>query len=68
MKIPSKQRGCDGKTNLGHSHYQRTADKFALKYGKRYGVYKCPHCGGTHLTTILTKPKGFPKLIYITGE
>ncbi len=65
MRTPSKERGCQGKTDLGRS-YKKQADAFALKYGKQFGVYKCPHCGGVHMTTKLHKKDAYPDLLYIT--
>ena len=64
---PSKERGCDGKSNLGRA-YVRRADKLAAIHGKQYGVYRCPHCGGTHTTTKLHKADMYPPLLYVTGE
>ena len=68
MKSPSIERGCNGKTNLGNSYYQRSADKMTAKHGKQYGVYSCPHCGGTHLTTKLQNASNYPPLLYVTEE
>lgn len=65
VKQPSKERGCQGKTNLGRG-YARQADKLALKKQKRFGVYACPHCGGTHLTTKLENRKDYPPLLHVT--
>lgn len=62
---PSKERGCDGKTNLG-SQYQKQADRLAKKHGKRFGVYRCPHCSGTHLTTKLEKASQYEELLHTT--
>jgi hypothetical protein len=62
---PSKERGCDGKTNLGRK-YKASANKLAAKHGKRYGVYACPHCGGTHLTTKLDHIDRYEPLLYVT--
>jgi hypothetical protein len=65
---PSLERGCDGKANLGRS-YRKSADRLAAKHGKTYGVYLCPHCGGTHLTTKLEKAGAYAvPLLYITQE
>ena len=64
MKLPSKERGCTGKANLGRSYVQQ-ANKLAVKHGKRYGVYRCPHCGGTHLTTKIDKANQYAGLIHI---
>jgi len=65
VRLPSAERGCKGKTNLGRS-YAKQADKLAAKHGKKYGVYRCPHCGGTHLTTKLDKPESYAPLIHIS--
>jgi hypothetical protein len=65
MKLPSQERGCHGKTNLGRS-YAKQADKLARKHGKRYGVYQCPHCNGYHLTTKLDKADQYEPLKYTT--
>lgn len=48
---PSVERGCTGKINLGKTDYEEAADRMGRKHGKQYGVYHCPHCDGTHLTT-----------------
>jgi hypothetical protein len=63
--LPSQERGCAGKANLGRS-YQRQAARLAAKHGKRYGVYACPHCGGTHLTTKLENAGLYAPLLYVT--
>lgn len=64
--IPSREHGCTGKANLG-SNYEKQAEQFAAKYGKTYGVYRCPHCQGTHLTTHPSiAAKYFEALIYTT--
>ena len=64
--ILSLERGCTGKANLGRN-YAKSADRTAKKHGKTYGVYRCPHCQGTHLTTKLeTAEKYFEPLIYKT--
>jgi hypothetical protein len=65
VRLPSFARGCNGKTNLGRSHAKQ-ADKLASKHGKKYGVYRCPHCGGTHLTTKLEKSESYAPLIHIS--
>lgn len=65
MRSPSKERGCDGKTNLG-SCYVEQADKLSKKHGKKFGVYCCPHCGGTHLTTKLENMDDYPELLHVT--
>ena len=67
MKECSKERGCQGKTNLGRS-YRKQADNLSLKHGKQYGVYACPHCGGHHLTTKLHKKDEYRELLYITSN
>lgn len=67
MKIPSEERGCVGKINLGRS-YVKQADRLSRKHGKKYGVYRCPHCGGTHLTTKLEKSDQYAELLHITEE
>ena len=67
IRIPSVERGCDCKTDLGRD-YKSHADKFAKKYSKKYGVYRCPHCGGTHLTTKLDKSGFYAPLLYVTEE
>lgn len=64
-RLPSKERGCDGKINLGLEFIKR-ADRLSRKHGKQYGVYKCPHCGGAHLTTKLKPPLNYPPLIHVT--
>ena len=66
LREPSKDRGCDGKANLGRG-YVRQADRLAAKHGKRYGVYRCPHCGGTHLTTKLHNAGRYAPLLHDTG-
>lgn len=66
--IPSIERGCIGKANLGRK-YEKAAERLSKKHGKTYGVYRCPHCGGTHLTTKLEiAAKYFEALLYTTGE
>ena len=64
-RSPSIERGCSGKANLGRS-YEKQADNLAIKHGKRYGVYRCPHCGGTHLTTKLDKSETYAPLLHTT--
>jgi hypothetical protein len=66
-KKPSFRRGCLNKTNLGR-HYAMKAERIARKHGKRYGVYRCPHCQGTHLTTKLEKAGKYPALLHVTKE
>ena len=63
--LPSVERGCYGKADLGR-FYVKQADKLASKHGKKYGVYRCPHCGGTHLTTKFEKSKSYAPLIHIS--
>ena len=63
VQIPSVERGCSGKTNLGRA-YTKQADNLSTKHGKKYGVYHCPHCDGTHLTTKLDKSETYAPLIY----
>lgn len=66
--IPSLERGCLGKANLGRN-YAKQADRMSKKHGKTYGVYACPHCGGNHLTTkIAIAQKYFEPLLYITSD
>lgn len=64
---PSYERGCQGKADLGRS-YVRQSDRISRKRHKRYGVYRCPHCGGTHLTTKLEKRDQYPPLLHVTGD
>lgn len=62
--LPSVERGCTGKANLGRD-YERQAERLSAKHGKQYGVYRCPHCKGTHLTTKLDiAAKYFEPLLY----
>ena len=68
MREPSKERGCEGKTKLRERRYEAHADHLAEYYGKRYGVYKCPHCIYYHITTKLKKQGEYAPLIYITGD
>ena len=65
VRLPSVERGCNGKTNIGRS-YVKQAGKLASKHGKKYGVYRCPHCGGTHLTTKIEKSERYAPLIHIS--
>lgn len=51
---PSVENGCIKKVNHGE-HFKKSADKLSRKYGISYGVYRCPHCGGTHLTSKFNK-------------
>ena len=48
--------------------YQQQADRMAVRHGKRYGVYHCPHCDGFHLTTKLNNAHFYEPLLYVTGE
>lgn len=66
-KQPSKERGCNGKANLGKD-YKKSADKLALKHDKQYGVYKCPHCNGTHVTTKLENSHLYADFLYVTSN
>lgn len=67
-RTPSIERGCDGKANLGRN-YTRAAERLANKHGKTYGVYRCPHCNGAHLTTKLENADEYEPLLYVTrGE
>lgn len=66
-KQPSLERGCLGKANLGSS-YVRQANRIARKRNKRYGVYRCPHCGGAHLTTKLDQQDKYAPLLHVTKE
>jgi hypothetical protein len=54
-----------GKANLGR-RYQQAADRLAAKHSKHYGVYRCPHCGGAHLTTKLENAELYEPLLYVT--
>lgn len=66
MRIPSKERGCEGKANLGRS-FQKQADRLSRKHGKQYGVYHCPHCDGFHLTTKLQNAEQYEQLLHVTA-
>ena len=66
LRIPSKDRGCEGKLQLGEK-YRPQADRMSRKHGKAFGVYRCPHCGGTHLTTKIDKADEYEPLLYICG-
>ena len=55
IRLPSLERGCKGKINLGHKRYAYNAERMSRKFGKQYAVYLCPYCKGTHLTTKLDK-------------
>jgi hypothetical protein len=66
--IPSLERGCIGKAKLGR-HYQKEADKLSRKWGKRYMVYRCPHCSNAHLTTKIRKRFVYmTEILYITPK
>jgi hypothetical protein len=67
MKNPSKERGCDGKTRLGRS-YINYVNKLKRSHGRDYGVYRCPHCQGHHLTTRLENSDQYEPLIYRTDK
>jgi hypothetical protein len=64
---PSLERGCQGKSNLGRLYFEQ-ADRLALKHKKQFGVYRCPHCGGTHLTTKLENRDNYAPLLHITTD
>ena len=66
-KDPSKERGCAGKTNLGRG-YDKQARRLANKHKRTFGVYRCPHCGGTHLTTKLHKSRDYKKEILMVAK
>ena len=70
MKECSKERGCQGKANLGSNFAQAVhyAEKLTLKHGKSYGIYICPHCGGHHLTTKLHKKDEYRELVHCTSN
>lgn len=66
-RLPSPERGCHGKIRLGSTCYKSSADRLARKHRKRYGVYRCPHCGSTHVTTkIEVAERYFEPLLYVT--
>ena len=65
MREPSKDRGCSNKVNLGRK-YTKQADRLSIKHNKEYGVYYCPHCEGTHLTTKIGNAGKYPELLYRT--
>jgi rubrerythrin len=67
MKQPSLERVCAGKTNLGR-RYAEYAERLKTEYGKDYGVYRCPYCGGTHLTTKLINQENYEPLLYSTAS
>lgn len=65
-RIPSIERGCEGKANLGRG-FRKSADRLAKRHGKRFGVYFCPHCKGHHLTTKLENAGFYSRsLLYVT--
>ena len=68
MKEPSRERGCEGKMQLREQRYEVHADHLAEYYGKKYGVYKCPHCNYYHVTTKLENRRNYEPLLYVTGE
>jgi hypothetical protein len=68
MKEPSRQRGCEGKTNL-EGYYKEASEKFAKIHNKTYHVYRCPHCEGTHMTTKPLEDGAYKSVFYTTtGE
>jgi len=70
MKECSKERGCQGKTNLGSNFANAVnyAEKLTFNHGKSYGIYICPHCGGHLLTTKLHKKDECRELLYVTSN
>ena len=64
--IPSYERGCKGKINLGHKSYKKNADRLAKKHGHKLGVYWCPWCGGYHTTKKVEGKGVYGGLVYIT--
>ena len=62
---PSAARGCLGKANLG-SDYVDYVNSLTERYGKVYGIYACPHCGGTHATTKLENAGNYAELLYVS--
>ena len=66
LRVPSEERGCKGKLQLGEK-YRPQADRMSRMHGKAFGVYRCPHCDGTHLTTKLDKANEYEPLLYICG-
>ena len=68
MKQPSKERGCEGKIKLlgDIAVIAKTAERLKTAYGKDYGAYRCPHCGGAHLTTKLENRNNYEPLLYVT--
>ena len=67
VRLPSFKRGCKAKVILGRS-YEKQAEKMKAKHGKEYGVYHCPYCDGTHLTTKLQNSHKYPPLVYQTNS
>jgi hypothetical protein len=68
LRIPSKERGCQGKAKLGR-RYKHEANKLSAKWKKRYGVYRCPHCGDAHLTTKFRKSAEYQnEMLYTTPK
>lgn len=69
MKECSQERGCRWKANLGSNvaTAAQYAEKLKTKHGKDYGVYKCPHCEGHHLTTKLQNADKYKELVYTTN-
>jgi len=66
-KVPSVERGCTGKTNLGRK-YKEQAERFAAKYRSRFGVYRCPHCQAYHLTRKVDNAEEYGGLLHITED
>ena len=66
MKEPSRERGCDGKINLGR-RYVKQSNKMSAKHDKPYVVYRCPHCNGTHLSTKVENVKRYHEVLYLSG-
>jgi hypothetical protein len=67
LRKPSQERGCAGKINLGSS-YQKQAERMKTKHGKEFGVYQCPYCMGSHLTTKLDRCDKYKPLLYRTDK
>lgn len=69
MRQPSPERGCEGKMRMSRKgRPDEVAQMMAARHGKRYGVYKCPHCDGYHLTTKLDNQDQYKPLVYITPK
>jgi hypothetical protein len=66
-RIPSVERGCVGKINLGRRYKQR-AEKFAAEYRTRFGVYRCPHCQAYHLTRKVENADEYGGLLHVTED